>query len=50
MASKAPVASGMELAAHDRALLTNFVNRCTAALANREDSVLSILRFHARHR
>ncbi|MEU5199011.1 hypothetical protein AB0G86_34070 [Streptomyces scabiei] len=44
MASKTPLASRMDLAARDRALLTDFVNRCTAALASREVSVLSILR------
>jgi hypothetical protein len=44
MASNAPLHSRTELAAHDRALLTDFFNRCTTALADREDSVLSILR------
>lgn len=43
MASNAPLHSRTELAAHDRALLTDFFNRCTTALADREDSVLSIL-------
>lgn len=46
MASNASLASGTELAAHHRALLTDFFNRCTTALADQrsEDTVLSILR------
>lgn len=46
MASKSPVPNRTELAAHDRALLTDFVNRCTTALAGQrgEDSALSVLR------
>lgn len=46
MASNAPQAS-TEPAAHARALLTDFLNRCTNALADRrdeDDAVLSILR------
>jgi hypothetical protein len=44
MASNTSPASSAELAAHDRALLTDFVNRCTTNLADLEDRVLSILR------
>lgn len=46
MTSSAPQAS-TEPAAHDRALLTDFLTRCTNALADRrgeDDAVLSILR------
>ncbi|WP_331732106.1 hypothetical protein OG613_47455 (plasmid) [Streptomyces sp. NBC_00015] len=44
MASNAPLASRTDLAADARALLTEFVNRCTTALASCEGPALSILR------
>ncbi|MFF3957395.1 hypothetical protein ACFYY1_29900 [Streptomyces sp. NPDC001890] len=47
MASNAPLASSAELAAHDRAVLTDFLDRCTTAMSDqcgRNDAVLAILR------
>ncbi|MFJ5952622.1 hypothetical protein [Streptomyces noursei] len=47
MGSNISHATTTELAAHDRALLTDFLNRCTTALVDRrgaDASVLSILR------
>lgn len=45
MASHAPLASRTELAAHDRALLTDFFNRCTTALADHRGEDDAVLRF-----
>ncbi|MGC5263916.1 hypothetical protein ACPXCO_23140 [Streptomyces cyaneofuscatus] len=47
MAPNGPLATSTELAAHDRALLTGFLDRCTTAISDmcgRNDAILTILR------